>query len=38
MLRDFTMCRGFNPNIRMERTKILMQGHDCCNHRWILEV
>ena len=34
---DFTICRGFNPKIRMERTKTLMQGHDCCNHRWILE-
>ena len=34
---DFSICRGFNPKIRMERTKTLMEGHDCCNHRWILE-
>ena len=34
---DFAMCQGFNPKIRMERTKTLMEGHDCCNHRWIME-
>lgn len=34
---DFAMCRAFNPKIRMERTTTLMEGHDCCNHRWILE-
>jgi len=34
---DFAMCQAFNPKIRMERTTTLMEGHDCCNHRWILE-
>ncbi|UCC73181.1 MAG: L-2-amino-thiazoline-4-carboxylic acid hydrolase [Gemmatimonadota bacterium] len=34
---DFAWASGFNPQMRMERTKTLMQGHDCCNHRWILE-
>lgn len=32
---DFTMCQGFNPQIRLERTRTLMQGHDCCDHRWV---
>jgi hypothetical protein len=34
---DFGACRGFNPKLRMERSKTLMQGDDCCNHRWTLE-
>lgn len=34
---DYGACRGFNPRLRMERTKTLMQGDDCCNHRWIYE-
>ena len=32
---DHAHCQGFNPHIRMVRTKTLMQGHDCCNHRYI---
>jgi hypothetical protein len=35
--QDYTMCQGFNPKIRMIRTKTLMQDHDHCNHRWIWE-
>jgi hypothetical protein len=34
---DFGRCQGFNPKMRMERTKTLMQGDNCCNHRWILD-
>jgi len=34
---DFASAPAFNPKMRMERTKTLMQGHDCCNHRWIME-
>ncbi len=34
---DFTLCQAFNPKIHMERTMTLMQGHDCCNHRWVVE-
>lgn len=26
---------AFNPAFKMERDKTLMQGHDCCNHRYI---
>jgi hypothetical protein len=31
---DFAMARGFNPKMKLHRTKTLMQGHKCCNHRW----
>ncbi len=34
---DFAAASAFNPKIRMTRTKTLMQGHECCNHRWVLE-
>ncbi len=34
---DYAYCQGFNPKIRMIRTKTLMQGHDICNHRWVWE-
>jgi hypothetical protein len=35
---DFAGAAAFNPKMKLVRTKTLMQGHDCCNHRWILEV
>jgi hypothetical protein len=34
---DFASATAFNPKLRMERTKTLMQGHDYCNHKWIVE-
>ncbi len=34
---DFATTTAFNPKIRMTRTKTLMQGDDCCNHRYVLE-
>ncbi|UCE19993.1 MAG: L-2-amino-thiazoline-4-carboxylic acid hydrolase [Gemmatimonadota bacterium] len=34
---DFALPEGFNPKIKLIRTKTLMQGHDCCNHRYILQ-
>jgi hypothetical protein len=34
---DYAMATGFNPKIRMTRNKTLMQGHDCCDHRYLLE-
>ena len=34
---DFTLPEGFNPKIKLLRDKTLMQGHDCCNHRYILQ-
>ena len=32
---DYHWPQAFNPAFKMERTKTLMQGHDCCNHRYI---
>jgi len=34
---DFASAEGFNPKMRMIRTKTLMQGNDCCNHRYVME-
>ncbi len=34
---DFATTTAFNPKLRMLRTKTLMQGHDCCNHRYVME-
>jgi len=34
---DFAGAPAFNPKMKMTRTKTLMQGHDCCNHRWTLQ-
>ena len=33
---DYAWPQAYSPAIRMERTKTLMQGHDCCNHRYLL--
>lgn len=32
---DYTWPTAFNPAFKMERSKTLMQGHDCCNHRYL---
>ncbi len=32
---DYYWPPAFNPALKMERSKTLMQGHDCCNHRYI---
>lgn len=32
---DYNWASDFNPNIKLIRDKTLMQGHDCCNHRYI---
>lgn len=34
---DFAMARVNNPKIGLIRSKTLMQGHDCCNHRYVWE-
>ena len=34
---DYAWTSAFNPEMKMIRTKTLMQGHDCCNHRSVLE-
>jgi hypothetical protein len=32
---DYAHCQGFNPQIILLRSKTLMQGDNCCNHRYI---
>lgn len=32
---DYAWAEGFNSKIKLVRDKTLMQGHDCCNHRYI---
>lgn len=34
---DFAASSAFNPKLKLTLTKTLMQGHDCCNHRWSVE-
>jgi hypothetical protein len=32
---DYAWPTSFNPGIKMERSRTLMQGHDHCNHRYL---
>jgi hypothetical protein len=32
---DFGLPVGINPKLKLIRTKTLMQGHYCCNHRYV---
>lgn len=32
---DFSMTEAMHPNLRLERSKTLMQGHDCCDHTYV---
>jgi hypothetical protein len=32
---DYAWAEGFNPKIKLVRDRTLMQGHSCCNHRYI---
>ncbi len=32
---DYAWAEGFNPKIKMIRDKTLMEGHSCCNHRYV---
>jgi hypothetical protein len=34
---DYATAVSFNPKLKMIRSKTLMQGHDCCNHRYVME-
>jgi hypothetical protein len=34
---DYAVAQAFNPKMKMIRDKTLMQGHDCCNHRYVIE-
>jgi len=31
--RDFELISGFNPKMRLTRTKTIMEGCDCCDFR-----
>jgi hypothetical protein len=31
---DFPSAKAAHPKVSLERTKSLMEGHDCCNHHW----
>ena len=35
--RDFALVEGFNPKIKLERTRTLMEGSDHCDFRFTLE-
>ena len=32
---DYNWASDFNPKIKLVRDKTLMQGHECCNHKYI---
>ena len=32
---DYAWAQGFNPKIKLVRDKTLMQGHPCCNHKYV---
>ena len=34
---DFAYAKACNPNIKLKRTKTLMQGYDCCDHTFYWE-
>lgn len=34
---DFAMAEACHQKLRLQRTKTLMQGDDCCNHIWSWE-
>jgi hypothetical protein len=34
---DYAFAKAFNPDLEMVRDKTLMQGHACCNHRYLWE-
>ncbi len=35
--QDYAFVRAFNPKMRLIKNKTLMQGHDFCDPRWVLE-
>jgi len=34
---DYATATAFNPDIRMIRDKTLMEGQNCCNHRYVFK-
>ena len=35
---DYATARAFNPRIELVRDRTLMQGHDRCNHRYVVRL
>ena len=35
--QDYPWTKQFNPKLRLIREKTLMQGHDCCHFKWVME-
>jgi hypothetical protein len=35
---DYQTAKSFNPRIELVRNKTLMQGDDCCNHRYLWKI
>ena len=31
---DHAYAQASHPNIKLSRSKTLMEGHDCCDHTW----
>lgn len=34
---DYSAIKGYNPKMKLVREKTLMQGHDCCNFKIVME-
>lgn len=34
---DYSICRAFNPKMKLKRTKTLMNGDDFCDHEFFIE-
>lgn len=34
---DYATAQAFNPKLVLRRSKTLMQGDNCCNHRYVME-
>lgn len=34
--QDYPMTKAFNPNLKLDREKTLMQGNDCCHFKWFM--
>lgn len=35
--QDYPLTKAFNPKYKLVRTKTLMEGHDCCNFKIVLD-
>jgi L-2-amino-thiazoline-4-carboxylic acid hydrolase len=35
--QDYPDAKAYNPKLTLIREKTLMQGHDCCHFKWVME-